>query len=407
MAKTNNLTRRLIPLYTSVFFIGLVFWYPIEKVFMKSIGYNDATIGLIITLIGVTMLVAGIPSGILADRWSRKGVLMLAIVSLGLSALIGGLSNSVAMYAILGITWGLFYALYDGVGSSIIYDTILEEHGSTNNFTKYYGRSQIVNSASLITGSFLSMAMVRIWDLNILYFASIPSAILAIIALSFFREPTLHQQQNETSFRHRFREIGKFLRQKGRVRWIIAALFMLMIMQRSVFELYQLWLIALLIPLILFGPISALMQSSIGLGGILAPRLAKKKNRILGFLFLLFVAAVGTTVRQPVITVLGLMIMLVAAFTLGVIMDQHLHGELDSHMRAGGMSIASTLGEIGFFIFGPLLGYVSSKSTPFTAGWVLVLIALGVIVTTFKVIMSGKEINIFPDAQLEVDQYQK
>lgn len=373
---------------------------------MKSIGYNDATIGLIITLIGVTMLVAGIPSGVLADRWSRKGVLMLAIISLGLSALIGGLSTNVAMYATLGITWGLFYALYDGVGSSMIYDTILEEHGKADNFAKYYGRSQVINSISLIMGSLISVAMVRVWDLNSLYFASIPSALLAIIALSFFHEPKLHQQHN-TGFRQRFREIGTFLGQKGKVRWIIAALFALMIMQRSVFELYQLWLIALLIPVVLFGPISALMQSSIGLGGIIAPRLAKKRARILGFMVLLFIAALGTTIKQPVITILGLMIMLIGAFTLSVIMDQHLHKELDSHMRAGGMSIASTLGEIGFFVFGPLLGYVSSKSSPFAAGWVLVLIAIGVIVATTKVVTSADPVKIRVEAQTEIEQYQK
>lgn len=406
MRKVSSLTRRLLPLYATMFFIGLVFWYPIEKVFMKSIGYTDATIGLVVTLIGVTMLVAGIPSGILADRWSRKGVLMIAIASLGLSALIGGLSTNAWTYAILGVTWGLFYALYDGVFSSIIYDTLLEEHGQTEKFAKYYGRNQVINSIALITGSFMSMVMVKVWDLNMLYFASIPAAILAMITLSFFREPHIHEQQGVT-FKQKFKEVSIFLRQKGRVRWIIAALFSLIIMQRSVFELYQLWLIALLIPLVLFGPISALMQSSIGLGGILAPRLAKKRSRIMIFLGLLLAAAIATTVKSPIITIAGLAFMLIAAFTLNVIMDQYLHNELDSHIRAGGMSIAGTLGEIGFFIFGPLLGYVSSKASPFAAGWVMVVIALGVIATTAKVVTSAKPVRISAQAQVETEQYQK
>ena len=36
-----------------------------------------------------------VPSGILADRWSRRGVLMAASAALALSALIGGLSHNV------------------------------------------------------------------------------------------------------------------------------------------------------------------------------------------------------------------------------------------------------------------------------------------------------------------------
>lgn len=406
MPKLGSLTKRLLPFYASLFFIGLVFWYPIEKIFMKNIGYNDAGIGLVLTLIGVTMLVAGIPSGILADRWSRKGVLMLAIISLGLSALVGGLSTTPLIYAILGVTWGLFYALYDGVSSTIIYDTLLEEHDDTQDFAKYYGRAQIINSAALILGSLVSMAMVQTWNLSFLYFASIPSALLAMVCLALFREPKLHKQQG-VGFKQKFNEVSIFLRQPGKVRWIIAALFTLMIMQRSVFELYQLWLIALLVPIILFGPISALMQSSIGLGGVIAPRLAKKRSRILIFLAILLVAAICTTIKQPVVTIFGLMFMLVASFTLNVIMDQHLHNELDSHIRAGGMSVAGTLGEMGFFVFGPLLGYVSTRATPFGAGWVMVIIALGVIVTSAKVVTSGRELRISPDTQVEVEQYQK
>jgi hypothetical protein len=35
---------RFRPLYVAAFFQGLVFWYPIEKLFMSTIGFNQAVL---------------------------------------------------------------------------------------------------------------------------------------------------------------------------------------------------------------------------------------------------------------------------------------------------------------------------------------------------------------------------
>lgn len=406
MAKQQKLKTRLRPIYVASFFIGLVFWYPIEKVFMRQIGYNDAQIGLVLTLIGVTMLVAGIPSGIIADRWSRKKVLMIAVGFLGFSALWGGLSTNIWMYGVLAFTWGMFYALYDGIFSSMIYDTLLEEVGKTDDFAKYYGRIQIFDSAALITGSLVSIAMVRAWSLNSLYFASVPSAIIAIVALAVFREPILHEKNAQT-IRSRAKDIGIFLRQRGRVGWIIASLFMIVVMQRAAFEFYQLWLIALAVPLVFYGPVAAMTQSSIGLGGVLAPRLANKRIYLLVFTLLMVIAGFATTIRNPFIAILGLVFLLIGAFTLAVVMDQYLHRELSSHIRASGMSIAGTLGEIGFFVVAPLIGIVSHRYSPFASGWVLALVAAGIAISVYKVAKTGSAPEISSLAAVEQEQYQK
>jgi hypothetical protein len=68
-----------------------------------------------------------VPSGLLADRWSRRGVLVLASVAAAMSVTIGGLSQNVPMYLVAAVFLGLFFAMQSGTVEPIVYDTILEE----------------------------------------------------------------------------------------------------------------------------------------------------------------------------------------------------------------------------------------------------------------------------------------
>ena len=52
-----------------------------------------------------------VPSGVLADRWSRRGVLGIAVVALAVSAVIGGFSTNVATYSASALFLGVFVPL--------------------------------------------------------------------------------------------------------------------------------------------------------------------------------------------------------------------------------------------------------------------------------------------------------
>ena len=77
--------KRLRPLYATGFIHGFALWYAVEKLFMKSIGFNDFLITIVTITYIVVMTAANLPLGVLADRWSRKGVLYLATCALPIS----------------------------------------------------------------------------------------------------------------------------------------------------------------------------------------------------------------------------------------------------------------------------------------------------------------------------------
>ncbi len=137
---------------------------------MQHIGFNNATIGVMIAVYSAVMLIFEIPSGILADRWSRKGVLIVASVCLSLSALVGGLSNGTSVYLICAILWGIFFACYSGMYDSIVYDTVIETSSKTKLYDHIYGRLQVIESIALIISSILGALIAAKFSLRVPYF---------------------------------------------------------------------------------------------------------------------------------------------------------------------------------------------------------------------------------------------
>ena len=126
---------------------GVALWVPVEKPFMTEIGFDAASIGVMAAIYAAVVPIIEIPSGILADRWSRRGVLIVANLALLLSVLIGGLSNSVTTYFIAAMVLGVFFAMNSGTMDPVVYDTVLEETGDSGDFERRIGGSGFLTAS--------------------------------------------------------------------------------------------------------------------------------------------------------------------------------------------------------------------------------------------------------------------
>src|SRR4051794_29041896 len=115
-------TRRLLPLNLGVALQGFVLWYPVEKLFMTEIGFDAASVGVMAAAYAAVVPLFEVPSGVLADRWSRRGVLIVASVALAVCSLVGGLSTNVPTYIAGVLALGLYFAMYSGTVDAMVYD---------------------------------------------------------------------------------------------------------------------------------------------------------------------------------------------------------------------------------------------------------------------------------------------
>src|SRR5690606_29048758 len=116
-----RVARRLRPLYAGVLLGGLALRVPVEKLLMAELGFDAASVGLTAGVYAAVVPVVELPSGVLADRWSRKGVLLLAYAAALAAVLVCGLAQDVATYLVGAAMLGVYLALQSGTLDAMVY----------------------------------------------------------------------------------------------------------------------------------------------------------------------------------------------------------------------------------------------------------------------------------------------
>ncbi len=375
-SRQNRLIARLAPLYVAAFFHGFVLLYSIEKVFMKQIGFDDASIGLMIAVYSAVMLLAETPSGILADRWSRKGVLILASLALGAFALIGGISDGKSTYIIAAACWGVFFALYSGTYDSIIYDTLLEETNSGNGFEKYAGRVSIADSTALVISSISGGLVANFLGIRYAYFLTVPFTLFSIIALLHFKEPKLHKSVVAVPTVEHVRNTFSAVTRQKSLRPLIVVLILVLVCKHLLLEFSQLWYIALDTPLVLFGFLNAILMTTFGIGGFLAQKVATRSESFHAVVLItMFVSAVCLVLsRNLPLSVVSIFVLVVSSASYNIVCNKILHDNLQSRIRAGAASAVSTLGRLFLVPTSLVFGSFSQARGIFDASWLIVML---------------------------------
>lgn len=366
--------KRLLPLYITAFFQNFVLWYTIEKLFMQGIGFDSFGIGFMVALYSFVMLVVEVPSGILADRWSRKGVLAAASVILAISSLVGGLSYGPGVYLLCAGLWGVFFACYSGMYDSIIYDTIAESAPKSKMFDRLYGTVHVVESVALIVSALAGAFIAANIDIRATYFLAVPLCLVPVVAMLRFKEPTLHKQQAAVSIGRQIALTFRSVTTNRSLLPVVIAMILRANLIYCVIEFAQVWLLALKTPTAYYGVAFSVLLASLGVGGVLVSRLRLGRyNRVLLTLGVVLLGAIGLIVfRSTVAIVLSQAVFATGLICLHIVLTRVLHDNLGSSVRAGAASATSTFARMLIIPVALLFGFVSEHFTIYKAAYILV-----------------------------------
>ncbi len=373
-----SLTRRLLPLYIAAFSQGLVLWAPIEKIFLKGLGFDQAALGLMAACYSSLIPLLDLASGILADRWSRKSILMLASAASLLNALLGGLSHNIPTYLISTLFFGVEVALASGTYESILYDTLLEHTGESRTFEKRLSQVKLLNSLALLLSALAGGLVATLFSPRLAYFATIPLVAISLGALLIFQEPHLHRSEGRSSLSGHLRAIAQTLFRRGQTLRIVTVLLTTSLLLSAVFEFGPLWQMALAAPVGLYGLANATVLSAGGIGSLLSTRLTlSKPATIVGIAALLVASSLALVVVKNVAVVIVAQGILVAGgVSVSMVFTRLLHDSLPSEVRAGAASGVGALSSLAFVLFALLFGVVSQHASVFSAGWMVFGVAL-------------------------------
>jgi MFS family permease len=375
-AQRDVLRRRLVPLYAAAFLQNLALWVPIEKLFMTTIGLDSASVGVMAAVYAVVVPMLEVPSGVLADRWSRRGVLVLASIAAIISVLVGGFSQNVGVYMISAAFLGVFFALQSGTLESVVYDTVLEETGESDAFEKTIGRVRLVESVALVTSALAGGAIAQIAPLRATYFLTAPLLVGSSVVLLWFREPQLNKAGNRQSLRRQLATTYRTILARGHLRPVVALTVAGSLLMQGILEFGPLWLVALLVPAFLYGPHWAGLTSALGVGGVLGGQSWITRRWAVWLVGAAIVACCAVVVVSQlallVVAVQVVLILLVVAVSIPVL--RRLHDAVPSAIRAGVASGVGTLTWLTFVPFALVFGVVSERAGIDRAGWLFVAI---------------------------------
>jgi MFS family permease len=368
-----TLARRLRPLQIGVALQGLILWVPIEKLFMTQIGFDAAAVGAMAAAYAAVVPLLEVPSGILADRWSRRWVMILGCVALMASSLIGGLSHNVISYVIGAMVLGAYFAFSSGTVDSVVYDAVVEETGSNELYEKWIGRIRAVESAAFVVSALAGGLLAQYTSTRLTYFVTVPLVGLAIIGFLRFDEPRLHEAAERLTLRsHIALTFRTMITQRTVLRVLLLAA-IAGLLSSAVFEFGPLWLVALAAPAVLYGPYWAALVSTLGIGGLLISKLRLERRLMVTVLIILSLtsALLLAWTRSLVIVVAAQVVLGLILAILGIHASQLLHDAVPSSIRAGVSSGAGTMTWLLFLPFSLVFGWVAQQSGVNRSGYLL------------------------------------
>ncbi len=377
-AAPRTLARRLVPLQIAVGLQGLILWVPVEKLFMTEIGFTPRSVGIMAAAYAAVVPLLEVPSGILADRWSRNRILVCATAALLASSLLGGLSQNVPTYIAAAMILGVYFALNSGTVDSIVYDAVLEETGSSDRYEAWIGRVRMVESGAFVASALAGGVLAGWTSTRLTYFASLPFVAVAIAAFLRFDEPRLHRAAEPVALRRHVALTYRTMIHEPGVRQVMLLAALVGLLSQAVFEFGPLWLVALAAPAALFGPYWAALVSTLGVGGYLTSKLNLDRRAVLSALALATPAtALALTQTHALAAVIAAQVVL--ALLLAIISiraGKMLHDGVPSNVRAGVSSGVGTLSWVLFLPFSLAFGWFARAHGVQRASWFLTAAAL-------------------------------
>src|SRR3954453_719413 len=109
----------------------LVPYYPLYALLFLDTGLSEAQISFLFAVWSITAFVAEVPTGALADRWSRRGSLLLAGCLQAAAFTVWTVAPGFPAFAVGFVVWGVGGALMSGTSEALVYDALAEVDGGS------------------------------------------------------------------------------------------------------------------------------------------------------------------------------------------------------------------------------------------------------------------------------------
>ena len=341
-------------LYLSNFLTGLVFWYGIEKLFMLSIGIDALGMSIAVAVLLLFILVFDIPSGILADKWSRKGVLIVSIIALSISSVILGVSNNLSVYIIGYLIYGIYVVSTSGTYAAITYD-ILHEEGRSKQYSKIIGRQYALFLLGTAIANLASGFISKNFSFQTTFFITVFVGFINILVILNIKEPKFHKLNKKEKILNQLSQTLRIIKKNFFLWSLVIITSALAIVELFKSEFGQLYFLSYLSEPQIIGILWAFYSISWAIGSLIAHKLRNNLNILI---ILTTVPMIGMAFIGSWFGITLFMLQGIAAGALQNQIETRLQENTPSNVRASVLSIISTVGRAIAIPFSIILGLI-------------------------------------------------
>jgi MFS family permease len=184
----------------------------IQPLYLGALGYDSAEVGLLLGASGIMSVLVLFPAGVVADRYGRKKVLILSIVTYAVSFVFYAVFTEFFLLLLGSIVMGVSWGTYIGPSNAILTDkTTLDQRNYVFSLYSFLSASAIIIGSLLAGTTDLVTSSLRQTNLEAfrtMFWVAVAITFACIPALFFVRETPFKKHSKGTFSISSWRIIG-------------------------------------------------------------------------------------------------------------------------------------------------------------------------------------------------------
>ncbi|MFN8673109.1 MAG: MFS transporter [Candidatus Sericytochromatia bacterium] len=393
--KIKNSYSNIYKLNLYAFFHSFIFYYIIERLFEAERGLSIQEMVYLEIVYATSIIIFEIPTGILADIWSRKRVMILSSFCFILYFYGLSISFSFIGFALSVVCAAFSGALSSGTLNAIYYDS-LKENNKELEFEKVLATSELYASISASIGALVGSWVATRYNYTYTSYLSIITVFIAFLITFTLIEPKRSYAQDEdneiennSNIKTSYKEILDFFKNDKILYHIILVSILMVATIGYIDEYWQIYFEKVNFPIILFGIYSIFREFFSAISRFLAYKIKEKISITNIFSISLFFSALFIIITGFMANKIGIIFMtLVFIFSgmIDILSLGYIHHKVESKYRATIESVFNFIERFFVIIIGLIFSYVSTNFSIFSG-----FIFLGIfMLLSFVILKFGK-----------------
>ncbi|MFD0695794.1 MFS transporter [Paenibacillus sp. GCM10027628] len=324
-------------LYVNRFFHNLIPAYVIERLFWEQRGMTIQMVVYTEIIFAKTVFLLEVPTGIIADKWGRRKMMVLSALLGCCEFLILLFSTEFWHFAVVVFLAGIARSASSGSENALLYDSLLR-NGKEQTFERCLGRLNAYDFIAIIIAALCGSLLANRFGYELNYWISFASMLVSLCISFMLVEPAVKSDADESvEIKAYLTASVLFFSKNPEVCLMVLSGMVTGAAMSFIDEFWQLYLNRLEFPVVYFGLFSAAFMILRLPGNVLAHALKSRYSYRTLLLVVTAVFAAGFLYVSIIKGITGLLAILLIGLFSGIIEPMtagYLHHRLNSSMRA-------------------------------------------------------------------------